>query len=197
MTPMPNEKDVLLQITKGDQHAFTRLFDAYYKRLAAYIYRVTESKEVTEEIVQDVFIKVWEKRETLDTIDNFSNFLFTISRNKVLNYLRNLAKMRVHQLSWSREHQEDSYVMDGNSLNDEYNLIIEKAISSLPPQQQKVYILSRYEHLKYEEIAVQMGLSKETVKKHMQLALGFLKEHVKRKIEQALILALLTYPIIF
>ncbi len=70
---------------------------------------------------------------------------------------------------------------------EEFRLIVEETVSQLPPQQQKVYRLSRDEKLKYEEIAVQMGISKETVKKHMKLALAFLKQRVKAQIEDVAI----------
>src|SRR5690606_17681738 len=87
------------------------------------------------------------------------------------------------QLSILQQMKEESYMMDSASPLEEYNLIIEKAVSKLPPQQQKVYHLSRYEKLKYEEIALRMGISKETVKKHMKLALAFLKQQVKMQIK--------------
>ncbi len=197
ISPVHNEKEILSRIAAGDQRAFTVLFDAYYQGLGSYVYKVTESKELTEEIVQDAFMKVWEKREMLGEIDNFSSFLFILSRNRMLNYLRQLAKLRAQQLSWSKEHENDSYVMDSASPNDEYDLIIQNAVSELPPQQQKVYLLSRHERLKYEEIAFQMGLSKETVKKHMHLALSFLKQHVKKQIDEAILLLLITPMLMF
>jgi len=178
-----NEKEILNKVAKGDQRAFTVLFDAYYQHLGAYVYKVTESKETAEEIVQEVFIKIWEKREVLTDIDSFRAYLFILSKNKTLDHLRAIAKKRMQQVSLLQQTKEESYTIDSASPMEEYNLIIEKAVAKLPPQQQKVYYLSRYEKLKYEEIAIHMGISKETVKKHMKLALAFLKQQVKMQIQ--------------
>jgi len=179
-----NEKHLLNKIAEGDQRAFTVLFDFYYKNLRNYIFKITESQEVTEELVQEIFIKVWEKRDLLTEVKCFKSYLFILSRNRALNHLRDASRARVNEMNWLRNQFENSYLIDDLNLQDEYHSIIEKAISDLPPQQQKVYNLSRYEHLKYEEIALRMGLSKETVKKHMQHALAFLKRHVKDRIEE-------------
>lgn len=178
-----NEKEILNMASEGDERAFTLLFDAYYQRLGGYVYKITESKEAAEEIVQEVFIKIWERREALKEIDSFKAYLFVLSKNRTLDYLRVAAKKRMHQLSVFREMKEESYVIDSPSPVEEYNLIIEQVVAKLPPQQQKVYHLSRHEKLKYEEIATHMGISKETVKKHMQLALAFLKQNVKMEIQ--------------
>lgn len=178
-----DEKEILNKVAEGDQRAFTVLFDAYYQHLGAYVYKVTESKEVAEEIVQEVFIKIWEKREMLPDIDSFKAYLFVLSKNRTLDHLRTIAKKRMHHLSMMQEMKEESYMMDNVSPIEEYSLIIEKAVARLPPQQQRVYQLSRYEKLKYDEIAAHMGISKETVKKHMKLALAFLKQQVKLQID--------------
>lgn len=178
-----NEKEILRKVANGDQRSFTLLFDIHYQNLGSYIYKITESRDATEEIVQDVFVKIWEKRNMLQEIDSFKAYLFVLSKNKTLDHLRKTAKVRMHQLSMLKEMDEDSYVIDDPSPIEEFRLIVEETVSKLPPQQQKVYRLSRHEKLKYEEIAVHMGISKETVKKHMKLALAFLKHHVKAQIE--------------
>lgn len=187
---IPNDKELLCRVAEGDQQAFTTLFNAYYKTLGEYIFRVTESEEAAQEIVQDTFLKIWEKRETLTDVDNFSGYLFIISKNKTLKYLRQAAKEQARLQAWYKEIIEGSNASDNALLLEEYSIIIENTVSKLPRQQRMVYCLSRHEQLKYEEIADRMGLSKETVKKHMKLALSFLKKNVKRQIENAVSLAL-------
>lgn len=179
-----SEKELLCKVSTGDQEAFSILFDRYYIPTRNYIFKVTESQDVTEELIQEIFIKVWEKKELLPSVENFKSYLFILSRNKTLNHLRDLARTKTNQLYWLQYHTEDNYRIDSTDIEDEYHSIITHAISSLPPQQQKVYHLSRYKHLKHEEIASLMGLSKETVKKHMQHALAFLKEQVKTKAKE-------------
>jgi len=194
---IPNEKVLLSQIAEGDQRAFTMLFDFYYQSLGTYIYKVTESREATEEIVQEVFIKIWERRSTLGSINNFKGYLFILSKNKTLDHLRKAAETRTSHLSLINNSTEGSYVIDSIPSIEEYSLIIEEVVSKLPAQQQRVYHLSRHEKLKYDEIAFQMGISKETVKKHMQLALSFLKKHVKTQIEDVAVSLLLVYSFLF
>src|ERR1700753_617151 len=83
-----NEKQLLLRIAAGDAAAFSALFYTYHQTLAAYILRLTKSPIIAEEIVQDTFIKLWEKRSQLATVDNFHAYLFTISRNHTFNCMR-------------------------------------------------------------------------------------------------------------
>jgi RNA polymerase sigma-70 factor (family 1) len=189
--PLHNEKNVIQSLSLGSESAFLLIFDTYYQALGNYIYKITESREATEDIVQDTFIKVWEKREMLVDVDNFSSYLFILCKHKAITHLRKLAKEKSNQLSWSMVYKEESYSIDALSFTEEYNLIIEQAVTKLPPQQQKVYQLGREKNLKYEEIASLMGVSKETVKKHMHLALTFLKKDVKEQINHLTVYILL------
>lgn len=182
-----NEKEILQKISQGDQRAFTLLFDWYYQKLGAYIYKITDSREAAEEVVQAVFVKIWENRNMLINIECFKAYLFVLSKNQTLDYLRNLAKARVRQLSILANVQEDSYTIDDLSPTEEFILIVEEAVSKLSPQQQKVYRLSRQENLKYEEIAVLMGISKETVKKHMKLALALIKKRIQAQVKDVVV----------
>ncbi|WP_374948151.1 RNA polymerase sigma factor [Mucilaginibacter sp.] len=165
---LPCEKDLLLQVARGDEYAFSELFKTYHQQLGTHIYRITESMELAEEVVQDTFLKIWLNREALSNVDNFRAYLFVLSKNHALNCLRKLAKQRLLQL-----HIEDNAVVletpDLAEQNEYYHLL-DEAIDHLPPQQQKVYLLSRHDRLKYDEIARKMGLSRETVKKYLQVA---------------------------
>ena len=165
---LPCEKELLLQVARGDEHAFSELFNTYHQHLGTHIYRITESVELAEEVVQDTFLKIWLNRSALASVQNFKAYLFVISKNHALNCLRKLAKERIAQKSIedSAVALEIPNIVDNN---DYYNLL-DEAIDHLPPQQQKVYLLSRHDRLKYDEIANKMGLSRETVKKYMQVA---------------------------
>lgn len=188
--PLHNEKDVLKSLSLGSKSAFLLIFDAYYHALGNYIYKITESRDVTADIVQETFIKVWEKREMFVDVDNFSSYLFILSKHQTLSYLRKIAKEKSNHLSWSKVFTEESYAMDAVTSTQEFTRIIEQSVTKLPPQQQKVYQLGREQNLKYEEIATLMGVSKETVKKHMHLALTFLKKDVKEQINNLVVFIL-------
>jgi RNA polymerase sigma-70 factor (family 1) len=163
---LPCEKELLLKVANGDEQAFSELFNTHHQLLGTHIYRITDSVELAEEVVQDVFLKIWMSRETLTTVQNFRAYLFVISKNHALNCLRKVAKERIHQKTL----EEDvlPFAAEENPGLAGYYSLLDEAIDHLPPQQQKVYLLSRHNRLKYDEIASQMGLSRETVKKYLQ-----------------------------
>ncbi|WP_162852562.1 RNA polymerase sigma-70 factor [Dinghuibacter silviterrae] len=156
------EKELLCRTAKGDEAAFGQIFHAYHQRLGAFIYRLTESFPATQEIVQDVFVRIWLKRETLPEVTSFEAYLFTAARNHAYNYIRKAARERALEASLS---------LPAEAEPDERFALLEKAISQLPRQQQNVYLLHRHQGLSHAEIAEQLHLSVETVKKHMSLAL--------------------------
>ena len=184
-----NEKAVLLRVAQGDEQAFRQLFGAYHQPLAVHVYRLTESAELTEEIVQDVFLKIWMSREALAGVQQFAAYLFVVSKNHTLNALRTIARERVRQRAWAAE---TGATEPDNGQEGYYYSLIDKAIQQLPPQQQRVYLLSRHERLKQREIAERMGLSPETVKKYMQLAIASISDYVRDNVDVMLLLAALT-----
>lgn len=194
LTTVKFESDLLALVAKGDQRAFARLFDAYYRKLGDYVFKMTESLEVTEEIVQDVFVKIWLKRETLPTLDNFTYYLFILSKNQTLNHLRKSANDKVRQIEWLKEFENEIDSPDNDVQIEEFRVLLEIAVDKLPPQQKKVYKMSREDRIKHDEIAKQLGLSPETVKKHIKLALKFIKNELSSA-DDAVIILILTTPL--
>lgn len=188
--PLLNESELLQKIAQGDQRAFTTVFRWYGRPLGEFVLKLTGSPQATQEIVQDAFIKIWQRRETLPEIISFSNYLFIICRNQAFAVLKKIAAEPVSA--------EDPQILETLEIsepepgNDYYQSLIEAAVSKLPAQQQKVYRLSRYERLKHEEIALQLGLSAETVKKHIQLAVRSIQKDVGTRANFGIILALAT-----
>jgi RNA polymerase sigma-70 factor (family 1) len=196
LTPVKNEANLLALVAKGDQRAFTELFDAYYKQIGEYVYKITESIEITEEIVQDVFIKIWLKKEILPELDNFTYYLFILSKNQALNHLRKKANDKARQMDWLKQFEEETYVIDNSSIAEEYRVLIDNVVEKLPPQQKKIYKLSREQRLKHEEIAAMLEISPATVKKHVALALRFIKNELSSKNDVVIVLILST-PLFF
>jgi len=178
---LPCEKELLLKVANGDEHAFSELFNTHHQLLGTHIYRITDSVELAEEVVQDVFLKIWMSRETLTSVQNFRAYLFVISKNHALNCLRKVAKERIYQKTL--EKNASSITPDDSPGLAGYYSLLDEAIDHLPPQQQKVYLLSRHNRLKYDEIARQMGLSRETVKKYLQGATHSITSFVQSNID--------------
>lgn len=185
------EKQLLQQAARGSRRAFGRLFDVYFQKLGAYIFKVTKNRVFAEEIVQEVFIKLWEQRADLEKIQNFEAYLFRISKNRTLNFLRDRSAERIRVEKLQQEHLQ--LVQLPEVFTEHYYRIVDQAVSELPPRQQRIYHLVRNKNKKYDEVATEMNISKETVRKHMFLALRFLKREVAGRIDQLAILALIYF----
>ncbi|WP_158995644.1 RNA polymerase sigma-70 factor [Mucilaginibacter sp. L196] len=181
------ECELLQQVALSNEDAFRQLFTTYNHQLGTYIFRLTDSMELSEEIVQDVFLKIWENRETLTGVRNFKAYLFVVSKNHALNCLRKLINERAYQQEWE-ESSINGFTITEEEKADRYYGLLDEAIDHLPPQQQKVYLLSRHEHLKYAEIAKQLSLSRETVKKYLQIAIASITTHVHANMDKTMIL---------
>lgn len=168
-SPPYNERDLLQQVAQGDEAAFGRLMQQYTNLLASHIFRLTHSREQTEEIVQDVFLRIWQVREGLMDVQNFRTYLYVISRNQALNAIRSLIREKQRLEKWQRT-MDQSGEYEPDTTDDLRYSLLEKAIAQVPPQQQQAWLLSRRQGLKYKEIARRMQLSEETVKKYIRYA---------------------------
>ncbi|CAL1516804.1 RNA polymerase sigma-70 factor [Chitinophaga sp. MM2321] len=178
-----NDLKVLLsKVAEGDENAFGQLFKSYYNQLGDFVMRITESEPLTQEIVQDVFLKIWINRDSLLAVNSFKAYLLVVARNHTFNCLKQIAKEKYQKNEWIKTalQHADSNVEGSSDSNPDR--LIDEAIDLLPPQQKKVYMLSRREGKKHLEIASEMNISLETVKKHMVLALRFLKTYLRAHI---------------
>lgn len=187
--PVHNEPWLLQRVAADSEQAFAALFDAYHQQLGEYVFRLTDSVPVTEEIVQDVFIKLWLKRQTLPQLDSFTNYLFILLRNQTLSYLRKRATERTRYLEWAGSLEQPEEAPDETSA--EYSAWIEEAIAQLPERQREVFVLSRYHRLTRQQIATQLDISDNTVKTHLDRAVIAIKKHVQDKIPAAVLLVVL------
>jgi RNA polymerase sigma-70 factor (family 1) len=174
------ETELLLAVSQGDERAFTTLYNHYHQRLGLHIYRITKSAELAEEVVHDVFLKIWLNRETLADIDNFSVYLYVISKNAALNCLKRIAREKA--VTTDLDLVLDQIPMMETQEEDYRYILIDEAIDRLPPQQRQAYLLARHERLTYAEVALRMGLSKETVKKYLQIATEFICGYIGKKL---------------
>jgi RNA polymerase sigma factor (sigma-70 family) len=136
-----------------DDCNFKCLFDTYKSRLYSYVFAITHSAYVAEEITQEIFIKLWICRDLLDQVENMDGYLFVIARNKTLNYLRkaaNDAKL-LHELQGQMALEDNNVEEHANAYD--YGRLLQEALTLLSPQRRLVYRLSRNNGLNYQEIA--------------------------------------------
>ncbi|SEL32105.1 RNA polymerase sigma-70 factor, ECF subfamily [Chitinophaga rupis] len=175
--PLAEEQVLLKKVSAGDEAAFTLLFNQYYPLLSTHVFRITRSLPETEEIVQDVFFKIWMTRESLGNIAAFRPYLWVMAKNRALNALQKTARERSNRTAYLQEYTETEKEDDLHTLHS----LIDEAIHHLPPQQKKVYLLSRRQRLRQAEIAAQTGLTVPTVKKYMQLAVAAISDYIKER----------------
>lgn len=182
--------ELLPLVATGSEKAFRQLFHLYADLLHTYIYNITKSSELAEEVVQDIFLQIWTSRETLGNIRNFRNYLFVISRNHALNTIKRMVRESRRKKQW--EENKGLHVENNPEYQEHRLSLIEEAVCLLPPQQQKVWIMSRRQGMKYSEVAAVTGLSRETVKKYLQYATSSIMQYVTSHIDIMVILILLT-----
>lgn len=169
--------ELLLQLSEGDEKAFRTLFHAWSPRINAFAIKLTGSSLLAEEIVQEVFTKLWQQRTELGRINHFEAWLITIARNTGSDMLRRIAHERIilHELQSGvrvdhTEEQEDEWK--------QYHGKLYEAVAGLPPQQRKVWEMSRFQGKKQQQIAEEMDISIHTVKEYIKKATATLKKNL-------------------
>jgi len=186
-----NEKGLLLQIISGDTDAFAEIYDLYKDRIFAFAYTLTKSKEIAEEATQEVFVKLWEKRDQINTDFPLTPYIKKITYNYIISFFRKVKLDKQLQQNLYRNMEALRNSNEDEILQKELNNLYRRAIEELPQQKRTAYLLSREQHLSYEEIALQMGLSKNTVRNHMTEAIQFIRNYITNHADLAcLILAI-------
>ena len=197
MTVQPNNKDLhnekeLIRLIAGDDEiAFRELFERYSDNIYGVAMAYTKSADAAEEIVQDVFVKIWMNRNKLLQVERFDDYLFIVARNYILNYLRNNKKNKQFTTQLFDHFGEHTITPEDEFLVKESQKLIEQAVAALPPQQQMVYELRRRQDLSLEDIAGQMNISRNTARNHLNQALKQIKEYLRTHSGDALFLACL------
>jgi len=174
---MKNDLDELIsRLKQHDKEAFNLLFHMYAEKIFKFSLTFFNSESEAEEIVQEVFLKIWLKRETITDPNTFNAFIYTIAKNLIFNNLkRNVYRKKYESYMYSRV--DDSLNSTENEvLHEETKQRITKAIDALPKQRRKVFLLSRRDGLKNKEIAEKLTISLKTVETHMSLSLKYLRE---------------------
>ncbi|SDD56554.1 RNA polymerase sigma-70 factor, ECF subfamily [Dyadobacter soli] len=189
--PFIDEKELLQRIGYGDERAFRVLFDQYHHKLGIYIFRLVKSDELAQEVVQDVFLKIWTNRFSLAEINNFQAYLSVIAKNHALNCLKKLAAEQalIAPLdAWEYDLQSD----EAGDETDRYRLM-DQAIDRLPKQQKIVYLLSRHERLQYAEIARRLSISQKTVKKYLQISTESITCYIRKSLNISMLFIMFNF----
>lgn len=176
-----------------DKATFELLFKSNFKGLCYFAQKYVKDIETSKEIVQDAFISLWEKRETIDLSKPVKSYLTTIIYNKSLNYLRDHKKFDRDILGFENLLHENTPDADSRIITTEITQRINDAIAELPEKCREVFLLSRHENLKYQEIADQMQISVKTVETQMSKAL----QHMRIRLAEYITIMLLILSTIY
>ena len=176
MNPASNHNN---QVTTQEV-LFSELFRQYEHRLYLLAFRLTKSEQVAKDTIQDVFMKLWEQRDNLDAINNVEAWLYRLTENKVIDFLRKVAADdRLRNKIWLQVEQFSNEA-ELHAAAKEYNLIIQKAINELPPQRRLIYKLNKEDGLNYQQIADELQISRHTVKNQLFTAMQSVRKFITR-----------------
>ena len=186
-----NETELLQRIAEEDQEAFSALFFYYQQPVSQVVMLYTKDLSVAEEVLQEVFLKVWLNRATLPDLKDFRSWLFIIVRNYIIDYLRRWSSRKTTETNWHTDTSLDPEEADHKLRMNNYQQLLQNAVNTLPQQQKAVFLLAREQQLTYDAIAKHLSLSPATVKTHMQRALQHIRAYLAGHSDIAMLLLFL------
>ncbi|WP_346237595.1 RNA polymerase sigma-70 factor [Niabella insulamsoli] len=159
------------QIACGNEQAFRSLFNAYAPRLTAFAFSITRNREASIDVVDEVFVKIWRRRDRIQQIENITTYLYTATKNTALNLLsRKAREVTVDSFDFIDVALRDDYAPDQQLITAEILSRIKKAVDALPPKCKLVFKLVREDGLKYKEVAEILEISEKTVDAQLVIA---------------------------
>ncbi len=170
-----DQKEMLHLLKIGDSKAIDYLFSEYYEMLCNRVYQIIKDREYAEDIVQDIFMNIWKKREQLEIKISIKAYLMRSAMNRSLNFIRD-NKVRFQEIEIDVEDNTTSIQL--TLEKNDFERKIQAYIDMLPPKCKTVFILNRFDQMKYKEIAEMLDISVKTVENHIAKALAFLRVKV-------------------
>jgi RNA polymerase sigma-70 factor (family 1) len=164
----------LCAIASGDERAFEELYACHFPMVYGYVLKLVKVPALAEDVVQDIFIKIWEARAKLTDVRHFPAFLFAVMRNHTLNVLHSVSRSQNATATLVRQFQEQR--VDDEVLSKDYRHFIEKALQQVPARSRDIFRKCREQGLSYEEVAREIGISRNAVKNHMVGTIRVLRE---------------------
>lgn len=190
----PNhEHELLLLVSRGDEQAFQQLIYLYSERVFFHALTFVKSWHQAEELVQDIFMRIWQKREKLERVENWDKYLFTVSRNFLINAIRHAgAKFELGEL----DDVPDQLTPDRQHENKELRALLDKAIQQLPEQKRAVFTMIHLEGRNQEKVAEALGIATRTVRWNLVSATNEIRDFLHRhSVDPLSVLLLLSLPL--
>ncbi|RAJ81863.1 RNA polymerase sigma-70 factor (ECF subfamily) [Chitinophaga dinghuensis] len=169
-SPSHSERALLQLVSEGNEQAFSALVKQYRSNIFTTALQLLHQRQLAEEVLQDVFLKVWLQRAELREVENFPAWLHTVARNTIYTAFKRSLKDKMLPVGDAEEHLDAGYNTADPLLEKEYNTLLHTAIERLPARQQETYRLMKLQGLKRNEVAALLGVSPETVKYNLDEA---------------------------
>ncbi|MDR6783340.1 RNA polymerase sigma-70 factor (family 1) [Pedobacter africanus] len=186
-----SDDELLVRVSKGDQQAFGMLYGRYADRVYAQSMRLLRSEELSRELMQEVFLKLWRMGRDLTEIQNLDVYLKKMTRNRCLNELRRMLREKKVGEVYLEDYDESHNDTEEGIFLKETRQVLDTAVALLPKQQQEVYRLCYRQGMKYQEVADLLNVSHATVQSQMKRALKFLRAYLKDHPDLAAVIILL------
>jgi|SRR5690554_3520830 len=179
-THILDEKELLVKLRDGDARAFDKLYGFYSPRIYKRLLRLTAIEDIATELLQETFITLWEKRESINPDLVFKAWLYKVAENGVYQYYRRVARDQTLQQYILANFTESYSHSEENLILKEQKELLSNAINQLPEQRKKVFVLCKVEGRSYEEVANILGISPSTVSNHLVKANAFVRAYLFR-----------------
>jgi RNA polymerase sigma-70 factor, ECF subfamily len=175
MPEIPSDHDIIRAIKGGSAGAFKQVFDKCYESLCQYAFTMVKEMDEAEDIVQAMFLKLWERRDTLDIRHSIRTYLFKSVYHQCINQLehRKIKQKYLERSQWTVEHAQP------DAFPHELEEKLKRIVDGLPPQCRTIFMMSRYEELRYPEIASKLNISVNTIQNQICKALKILRAELK------------------
>ncbi|SFE06593.1 RNA polymerase sigma-70 factor, ECF subfamily [Chitinophaga sp. CF118] len=178
------DAELVVRLQQDEVSAFDTLYWKYHQAVYRNIFKFVKEQIVTEDILQEVFAKLWEKRKEINPSQSVAGWLFVISFNLSVDYVRKrLREQTIHKELLNLD-VDDNYSLDRKNLYEEQYQLLEKAIAQLSPKKRKIVTLCKLEGKTYDEVAEELKISRNTVKEHLSIAMVKLNDYIQKNKEQ-------------
>ncbi len=174
------EKELVTRLKEGDSFAFEVLFYKYRNKVKGFAIKLVPAQIDPEEIVQEVFVKLWLKKEAVDPEKDFQSYLFSIAKHLVLDHLKSAVNRKLYFVG---EHFQQDVLADEsieNSITEDAKEKLQKLINEIPERRREIFLLSRFEGMSYKQIAERLNISENTVDSQIRNALSFLRKEFRK-----------------
>ncbi len=174
--PQTDEQILLAKLKSGSDDAFELIYHQYHKRLYSFAFKYLKSRELSEDAVHDIFVKLWDNRHSINS--DIKNYLFSSVRNHVLNLIRNNKRKVLKQIQLEQQKSKAVNRTEDVILYSEYRKILMRGLSELPPGKRDIFQMKSEKEMSNSEIAQKMGITVNTVKSQYYHASKFIKEYL-------------------